>query len=304
MTLETFQSFNFRSGSLDTIEQANSIISEYQGQGFTLTLRQLYYQFVARGLIENTSQSYDKLGAVLTKARLAGMVSWTSIEDRGRGMVKVWGEATPEEVLDGIERGLVLDPWEGQDFHVEVWIEKEALHAVIERPCNQYRVGHTACKGYLSASEAWRSGKRFERAAAEGKKLVIIHLGDHDPSGLDMTRDNQERATLFSWNDVEIERIALNFDQVQQYDPPPNFAKVTDSRAKGYIEEHGEYSWELDALEPKVINDLVKQAIQRRITDRAAWDAVFAEERERRTLLRKLPRNWDAVRELLEELGE
>lgn len=87
MTLQKYEDFNFNAKSLVTIRQANEILREYKAQSFTLTLRQLYYQFVARGLRENTERSYKNLGDLMRKARDAGMVSWTAIEDRGRSLM-------------------------------------------------------------------------------------------------------------------------------------------------------------------------------------------------------------------------
>ena len=110
---------------------------------------------------------------------------------------------------------------------------------------------YMACKGNLSASEAWRAGQRFERAAEAGKDLVLFHLGDQDPSGVDMTRDNGDRVELYSSGQfVDVRRLALNMDQVEEYSPPPNPVKLTDSRAEGYVAQFGTSSWELDALEP------------------------------------------------------
>jgi len=102
-----------------------------------------------------------------------------------------------------------------------------------------------------------------------GKQIYIIHLGDHDPSGLDMSRDIRERIDMFMSRhpgkalNFELNRIALNMDQVRQYSPPPNPAKITDSRASKYIKEFGNESWELDALEPSLIVDRKRPTITR-----------------------------------------
>ncbi len=284
---------------LALIDTANAIISEYEAAGYTLTLRQLYYQFVSRGLIENSDKSYDKLGRLISDGREAGLISWTSIEDRGRGIRPWLINEDEQDVLRGIEYQFALDYWERQETYVEVWVEKDALSAVIERPCRRLRVPFMPCKGYLSASEAWRSGQRFEEAAGKGFRCVLIHLGDHDPSGIDMTRDNEERVTLFSNGaDVEVRRIALNMDQVDQYSPPPNPAKVGDSRAADYIARFGRISWELDALEPKVLDDLITGEIDGLI-DWDVWEEVKKEETERREILKALYGRFDDVADFI-----
>lgn len=299
MTLIAYQDFNFGQARVGLIETANAIIEEYEAAGYTLTLRQLYYQFVARGLIPNTERSYKNLGQAVADGRMAGMISWTAIEDRGRGIRPWLIEEDEHEVLNGIEYGLSLDYWERQGVYVEVWVEKEALAAVVERPCSRWRVPFMPCKGYLSASEAWRSGRRYLAKAEEGRRLVLIHLGDHDPSGIDMTRDNADRLQLFGDGyGIAVRRIALNMDQVDRYRPPENPAKVTDSRAADYIARFGTKSWELDALEPRVLDRLITDEI-RSLIDPELWDETASEEQERRQVLRTIHARFDDVRGFL-----
>ena len=75
-----------------------------------------------------------------------------------------------------------------------------------------------ACRGYASQSEQWRAGKRLANYLRANQRVVILHLGDHDPSGIDMTRDNDDRLSMFARSSrVELKRVALNMDQVEQY---------------------------------------------------------------------------------------
>lgn len=283
------------------ITQADQIIRDYDYQGYVLTLRQLYYQFVARGLIENTERSYKRLGSIVTDARLAGRLPWDGIEDRTRGIRGWLIEEDEDEVLRGIDTSFALDFWKPQNIHLEVWVEKEALGNVIQRACEPWRVPYMPCKGYLSASEAWRSGVRYQAAKHEGRDLYLIHLGDHDPSGIDMTRDNEERIELFaSTNRVNVIRLALNRDQVDQYTPPPNPTKLSDSRANDYIEAHGYESWELDALEPQVINEMIDAEI-RKVVDMDLWDQTQEEENEKRDLFVRLQERWEDVKTFLND---
>lgn len=73
---------NFSQNSCKIIDQANEILDEYERQGFRLTLRQLYYQFVARDLIQNKQSEYKRLGSIINDARLAGFVDWQMMEER------------------------------------------------------------------------------------------------------------------------------------------------------------------------------------------------------------------------------
>lgn len=303
MSTEFFEDTKFKAESLEQIEVANDIIASYRRQGYTLSLRQLYYQFVSRNLIANTERSYKNLGNLITKGRMAGLISWTAIEDRNRGRSGWYIQEDVEEIISDLPRQFAVDMWANQSFYVEVWVEKDALSSVIERACRKYRVPYMACKGYLSASEAWRAGKRYEDAMCAGKEPVIVHLGDHDPSGIDMTRDNQDRVTMFSnsFMSVETRRIALNMDQIDEYSPPPNPAKVTDSRAADYIANYGRTSWELDALEPSVVEALVHNEIET-LLDFDQWQDDLDRETEQKDELRKLGQNWDDVKEFINGL--
>ena len=300
MTHETFITKSFRPETQAVIDQAIRIIDDYQAQGFVLTLRQLYYQFVSQDLIANKDTEYKRLGNIITDARMTGQIAWDAIEDRGRGKKGWLVEEDIDEILRDLPYGYAADHWAEQDRYIEVWVEKDALSSVIEKACRPYRVGYMACKGYLSASEAWRAGKRMEQAKAAGKEPLVIHLGDHDPSGLDMTRDNGDRLETFSWDWVEVQRIALNRDQIDEFNPPPNPAKITDSRARGYIAEHGRTSWELDALPPATLVELIQDAIKPHI-DPEPWEEAQRRERRMRDLLRGVRGRWDDIVELLED---
>jgi len=217
---------------------------------------------VARGLIPNTQRSYDRLGEMLNKARLAGLVDWNAIIDRTRSLEHQSSWGSVGDIIKSCANGFTLDLWADQDYIVEVWIEKQALIGVIQPVCDELFVPYFGCKGYVSQSEQWRAGRRILRRYKDtGKETIIIHLGDHDPSGIDMTRDNDRRLQMFSEDNCTVERIALNMDQVQHYCPPPNPTKMTDSRSPDYVKKYGHYCWELDALEPSVIADLIRDEV-------------------------------------------
>lgn len=294
--LEAFIEKRFNRSSRKIIDQANAIIAEYQAKGFSLTLRQLYYQFVSRALLDNKQSEYKRLGSVINDARLAGKIDWSAIEDRTRYLRGVNTYDDPSDAINTALRDYREDLWESQDFRPEVWIEKDALVGVVEPVCVRWRVNFFACRGYSSQSEQYGAGKRFARMRRDGVRPVVLHLGDHDPSGMDMTRDNRDRLAMFARMGVTVKRLALNMDQIEQYDPPPNPAKETDSRAAGYIEEFGESSWELDALDPTVIDALIEEAITEEL-DREAWDAALREEEDRRDLIGKVANNWNEVAE-------
>jgi hypothetical protein len=261
-------------------------------QGYVLTLRQLYYQFVARDIVPNTMQEYKRIGSVINDARLTGRLDWEAIEDRTRNLEQLSTWDSPKDILDATAKQFRFDWWDSQPVRIEIWVEKEALVGVIERVAHRYRVPYFACRGYASQSELWRAGCRFIEHNERGQPVKVLHLGDHDPSGIDMTRDNDDRLSMFSESgDVEVTRLALNEDQVQKYKPPPNPAKLTDSRATGYIEKFGGKSWELDALDPKVIDDLISAEIEAYI-DSDRWNEAKQRETDARARIAKMAKNW------------
>jgi hypothetical protein len=281
------------------INRANEIIAAYAAQGFDLTLRQLYYQFVSRGLIANKQSEYKRLGAVVNEARLAGLIDWDSIVDRTRNLqsLATWGD--PAAIVAACARQFRLDLWEGQEYRPEVWIEKEALAGVFEPVCNELRVSFFCCRGYTSQSEMYAGAMRLKAYADDGQTPVVLHFGDHDPSGVDMTRDIKSRLELFIGDSLTLERLALNMDQIEEYAPPPNPCKLTDSRARGergYVARFGNESWELDALDPATLAGLVREAVTR-FLDREAWDEKVTEEREHRRLLSEVSANWAGLTE-------
>jgi hypothetical protein len=296
-----YASTKFSAGSLEVIEHANEVCESYAQQGYNLTLRQLYYQFVSRDWLPNNMQSYKRLGSIVNYARLAGLIDWNHLEDRTRNLSKLAMWDSPESIVDAVAAQYRTHLWENQDWYVEAWVEKEALADVISRPAERWFVPYFPCRGYVSQSEMWRAAMRLREQERKGKKSLIIHLGDHDPSGIDMSRDIRDRLWTFG-SDVEIDRIALNMDQVEQYDPPPNPAKITDSRANDYIENYGEESWELDALDPPTLDALIEGKILDHL-DRGQWDQDHDEMEADRSILTAASENWTELAAFIRSSG-
>ena len=277
-----YKEISFRQKSLDLIELINSVIDEYSAQGYELTLRQAYYQLVARGYIENNERSYKNIGSLINDGRLAGLIDWNSITDRTRNLRNRAHWDQPQDVIYSAKYSYLLNKWEGQPNYVEVWVEKDALIDIVGQACRPLDTPHFSCRGYTSQSEMWSAAQRFIRQKNREARY-IIHLGDHDPSGIDMTRDIQERLEMFG-ADVYVKRVALTMNQVTTYNPPPNPAKITDSRCGKYIDQYGEESWELDALEPQMLTKLITNEVKA-LRDDAIYQTICdREEAEKREL--------------------
>lgn len=280
---QAYRTFRFSSDTRALIDFLDRLVGEYQLAGYVLSVRQLYYQLVARDVVPNTEKSYKRVASIINDARLAGLLDWDMIEDRGRDIVVRNRWSSGAAIVQAVADQYHMDMWKGQERRVFVIVEKAALAGVLDRPTRDYDVPLLAAKGYPSVSIVRELvEQQLMPAIDDGQDCLVLHLGDHDPSGIDMTRDLQERIELFleqedAGSSVEVRRIALNMHQVAKYEPPPNPAKVTDSRFAAYQREHGDESWELDALEPAVLAALVTKHIQAEI-DEAAW-------RERKDLI-------------------
>jgi hypothetical protein len=282
--------------SMVIIGQALQIITEYDAQGLDLTLRQLYYQFVARGLIANRQSEYNRLGTIISDGRLCGLLPWDKLVDRTRGLSGYETYESPRSFLKSVIPEYRRDLWQDQTWRPEVWVEKEALTGVVSGICAQLRVDFFACRGYNSQSEQWRAGQRLARYISKGQRPIIFHLGDHDPSGMDMTRDNRDRLEMFAGTPIIVQRLGLNMDQIEELRPPENPAKTTDVRIGSYGKHMAHFgydpdgplpSWELDALDPAYVRTLISDAVMR-IRDEETWSRSLAREVNDRDRLQSL----------------
>lgn len=289
MSKEWFKDTKFNIKSKELIKKCNEVIEDYQSQGIMLTLRQLYYQLVSANVIPNQERSYKNLSSLLTNARLAGLVDWGAIEDRARRPQIPSDFENLEQLVDAALASYKLPRWKGQDYYVELWVEKDALASVLSPIARRNHITLMVNRGYSSASAMYASAQRFidGRSALfdKDKTLVLLYLGDMDPSGEDMVRDVQDRLQLFEV-DLEVEKIALTMPQVKKYNPPPNPAKVTDPRAANYIAQHGNHSWEVDALPPNVLTKLIQAEIDQYL-DVDKMELVKEQEERDKVLLRK-----------------
>lgn len=314
------------------------ICEEYQDNGDTLTLRQLYYQLVSKDAVPNHDKVYKKISSIKDELVYGGFVDWSVFEDRGRVPIDAYYEDGIKEALTRTIDCYALNRQEGQTNIVEVWTEKDAISGVLKRVTKPFGVKLVVNKGYTSSTAVYGAYERFIEELGQGKKVTILYFGDHDPSGIDMIRDIRERLTfMFTkgervwnlerlihdwaytqdpegnegeetikdevwdkyWKDEECRMdddenytdfekaffkehfkvipIGLTMEQIRLYNPPPNPAKITDPRAKDYIKKFGKVSWEVDAIKPELMREIVKNAILENI-DEATYEAVLLKE--------------------------
>lgn len=302
----------FTDAGLAVVAEAERICNDYADQGYQLTLRQLYYRFIAGDLFpesrrdpvlgtKNTERNYKWLGDLVSNGRVGGLIDWSHITDRTRiPDIEDQGWSSPESMLLSAARGYVIPHWTGQPERVEVWVEKEALGQVIRQAAGAWDVSSFACKGSPSTSAMHDAARRLRRYEDQGIKCTVIYLGDHDPTGIDISRDIQDRLALFRCS-ARVDRIALNMDQVLELNPPPSPVKVTDSRTNGYIEQFGtDECWELDALEPAALDAMIQAAIQEHL-DTGLRQARLDREENERAQLTAVHENWAVVLEFMQD---
>lgn len=293
MSKQAFITTRMSPERLRMIDRINAIIGEYQSQDYVLTVRQLYYQLVSRDVIENTVRSYKRIVDLVSQARLGGLLDWSAIEDRTRGLKSLSTWASPEEIVSACASQFRHDLWVSQDVRPEIWVEKEALAGVFDGIANELRVSYLSCRGYVSQSEMYVAASRIRRRQFAGQRTVILHFGDHDPSGIDMSRDLADRLKLMGAS-VEVRRLALNMDQIEEHDPPPNPAKEADARFAEYESEYGRESWELDALSPSILVGLARAAVLE-LRDERRWAHAASADEAARNQLQVVSDRWQDV---------
>jgi len=268
----------------ETIPIVNEIISQYD---IKLTVRQIYYRLISDPyvLFQNTKSRYTQFDKMLVVARERGEVDYTSIEDRTReALGGDYGFDNPQdfltkeiEYLKNCWQDYKMEIWTNQDCKLEIWVEKDALANLINQVAEGFRVVVFPSRGYSSFTKVMECLERLEEYS--DKERIILHLTDHDPSGFDMTRDLEERLSAYGGDTIQIKKIGLTYEQIKKFNLKANPTKKKDTRAIEYIKQFGSDCWELDALPPLELQNLVVESIKKYI-DFDAWDNRFGEEKE------------------------
>lgn len=286
----------------EVVRHIVQIVNEYQEDGYVLTLRQLHYQLVTNNWIVNHDSAYSKLGNILDDCRYSGIIDWDAIEDRGRIPHLLYHVKDIADALNDTVNQYRLDRQLGQQHNIELWTEKDALSGILKRSTEKYHVRLVVNKGYTSSSAIYNSYLRIIEALKKKQFTTILYFGDHDPSGLDMIRDIRDRLSLMLKNgryeidppsDIfEVIQIGLTMSQIKQYNLPPNPTKLTDSRAKKYISKFGKTCWEVDALKPQTLTQIVESNILS-VLQKTKFDKVVKRENKEIVELKKLVNQYN-----------
>lgn len=212
-----------------------------------LTVRQIYYQLVSKRVIPNIIQAYGRYDRILVNLRRRRPDVDARIADRTRPLFK--GK---------------ISLWKGQTNYVEVWLEKDALSSLVKQVTSVYGCALQVTKGYPSLSIL----RDLSERVPNGCRLVILYLGDFDPSGEDIFRHISEEVKK-NFFKVILEKVVLKKEDVKKYVLSPIPAKKTDPRYKKFVKKHGNRTVELDALQPQILLKKIGEAILRFIDPKA-----------------------------------
>jgi len=255
------------------LKRAAEIVQSYDTG---VTLRQLFYRLVAAQILPNTTTAYQTLSNRTAAARRAG--SFPDLIDLTREIHQHQHFDSPAEARDWLHNIYRRDRTEGQSATLYLGVEKRGIVQQLLSWFGDFGFPIVALGGYSSETYIQTILRDVHR---QGRQAVLIYAGDFDPSGEDIIRDFGDRARGY----LRIVRIALNADQIDEYQLPEQPGKPTDSRARGFQARHGRLvQVELDALPPDVLRSLYQEAIDR-FFDRAAYDSIMAMEAGDREML-------------------
>jgi hypothetical protein len=274
-----FKAWQPRAATRELLEQVHEVLHVYRSH-LPCTARQVFYRLVAAFGFDKSEAAYERLGNVLNRARRAGLVPWSAIRDDGfhRGRHTGWeslGEFA-ETVQAWVDRYQV-DRQAGQERRLAVWCEAGGMVPQLERVAGEYSVPVCSSGGFDSVTAKHDKAEQF---AAMGSVLVL-HVGDHDPSGVHVFGSLDEDVRAFCrelGGEVEFRRLAVLPKHVEQFGLVTSPAKVSDRRAF-----HGA-TVQAEALPPDVLAGLVRSAIESEL-DLAVYAEVLEREREQRATL-------------------
>lgn len=248
-----------------------------------MTVRQVFYQAVTRGMIDKTEREYKgTVVRLLGEMRIGGRVPFGWIADSTRWMRKPNTWSSLEACLKSTAKHYRRSVWDDQDDYIEIWMEKDALAGVMVDVTAEWDVPLMVTRGYASLSFLMSSAETIRETISP---TTIYYFGDYDPSGLDIGRNVEKRLREFSErDDLTFERVAVTPEQIDEFNLPTRPTKKTDTRSKNFKGE----SVELDAIPPDDLRALVRDCIEQHI-DHDTHKGLMLVEAEERKILEMFP---------------
>ncbi len=264
-----------------------------------LTVRQVYYQCVSKNLIKNDQNEYKKISGLLTDLRREDVLAWEAVTDltrrtfgkRGLSNLQMFFKRELDSFMqyNQYQRCLV----QRQSVYIEVTTEKDALSSIISGAIWMYCTRLNVVKGQCSSTMVNDMAGRFQDANTMGLKPVLIHLGDFDPTGMQIPKAIVRNLKEHHNVEVELIRAGLNLDQIEKYGLPMSLdaAKPKDPNTKKWLQEFGKdiRPVELDALHPRILQEITKNTLQSvyNVSDMIEQQEIENQEREKVKQIRK-----------------
>ena len=240
-----------------------------------ITVRGVCYALFVRQMISSMEVSNTaRISRIMTDMRESEALDWELIVDGSRAVerVNMWrnSSALIKAAVDQYRR----NNWQEQPTIVEVWSEKSTVQGVLAPVLDELGVTFRVMKGFGSCTALMQAATDSITNSVNCQSTVVLYIGDHDPSGLYMSEvDLPKRLKRYGGRQV-IERIAiLRADTVDL----PHFEVATkrgDPRHDWFVEHHGRRCWELDAMDPNVLRDRVRNEIESFI-DKRLWNRAI-----------------------------
>jgi hypothetical protein len=261
-----FAPWNPRQATMEIIGQVQEVLDEYRAQ-LPLTNRQIFYRLVGSRGYPKTEQAYARLCEYLNRARRASLISFSAIRDDGTQSDGFAGWDSPGQWWRSMRRyaeGYEHDLTEGQEFHIEVWVEAGGMVPQVAAVAQDYGIVTYSAGGFNGLTDKYETARRLSR---QDRPCVILHCGDHDPSGLSiidaLAEDVVAMCHGLSKHDVRFERVLVTAEQIEQYGLPTAPQKGTDNRGE-WMDE----TVQAEALPPDTLAAEVRRSIEE-LTDLA-----------------------------------
>jgi hypothetical protein len=163
------------------------------------------------------------------------------------------------------------------------------VRGVLAPVLNQYAVGFLPVGGFSSGTKAHDIAEDDD-----GRVLIVLYVGDFDPSGLFMSEEDlPARFARYGGDHITLKRIALMRPQTRGLPSFPAADKRKDPRYKWFVRNHGHQCWELDAMDPNDLRDCVEREI-RKLIEPVAWERCEVVNKAEQESLRSILTKWRA----------
>ena len=269
--------------AIDGIKQA---ILDVISEDPPMTVRQVFYQLVARGVIEKTEAQYQQtVIRLMTDMRIADELpfEWVIDESRRRRITQTFESIS--NALEHTTKFYRRSALEAADDYLEIWCEKDALSGLLWEVTSDYDVPLMVSRGMPSLTFLHGTAQEIAHAEESGKSTYIYQFGDWDPSGVLIPKSIEARLEQMceelGCEPPYVERVALTKAHITKFNLPTRPTKRDGNRHANSFE--GE-SVELDALPPRILREMVREVIERHISPRMLTGIRAAEESERELL--------------------